>query len=103
MSRRIARDSNPLAAQPVEVDSLRRGLEILRCFRAGEKSLLLADIVVRTKIPRLTAQKLRNTLTAQHFMRYLPEFDRYEPDVSCFVVGHALRASLPIIRVARPL
>ena len=103
MSRRVARDSNPLAAQPAEVDSLQRGLEILRSFRTGEKSLLLADIVERTNIPRLTAQKLLNTLTAQHFMRYLPEFDRYEPDVSCFVVGHALRASLPIISVARPL
>jgi IclR family transcriptional regulator, positive regulator for flagellar biogenesis len=44
-----------------------------------------------------------HTLTAQHFLRYLPELDRYEPDVSCFVLGHALRASLPILRVARPI
>ena len=86
-----------------EVDSLQRGLEILRSFRTGEKSLRLTDILDRTKVPHLTAQKLLNTLTAHHFLRYLPELDRYEPDVSCFVLGHALRASLPILRVSRPI
>lgn len=102
MTKRAKQDS---AAPPVqaEVDSLQRGLEILRSFRAGEKSLRLRDILERTKIPRLSAQKLLNTLTAQHFLRYLPELDRYEPDVSCFVLGHALRTSLPILRVARPV
>lgn len=90
-------------AAPTEVDSLQRGLEILRSFRNGEKSLQMADILERTKIPRLSAQKLLNTLTAHHFLRYLPELDRYEPDVSCIVLGHALRASLPILRVTRPL
>jgi len=89
--------------EQAEVDSLQRGLEILRCFRAGEKSLQLTDILERTKIPRLSAQKLLNTLTAHHFLRYLPELDRYEPDVSCFVLGHAMRASLPFLRIARPI
>lgn len=99
------RDAQYPASPPAqaEVDSLQRGLEILRSFRAGEKSLRLSDILDRTKIPRASAQKLLNTLTAQHFLRYLPELDRFEPDVSCFVLGHALRASLPILRVARPV
>ncbi len=102
MIKRAALATEPPSAQ-AEVDSLQRGLEILRSFRNGEKSLQLADILERTKIPRLSAQKLLNTLTAHHFLRYLPELDRYEPDVSCFVLGHALRASLPILRVARPV
>lgn len=89
------------AAAP-EVDSLQRGLHILRSFRNGEKSLRLAEIVARTKIPRQTAQKLLNTLAAHHFLRFLPELDRYEPDVSCFVLGHALLASLPVLRASRP-
>jgi len=100
MNRHGAQSPSP---SQVEVDSLQRGLEILRSFRAGEKSLQLAEILERTKIPRLSAQKLLHTLAAQHFLRYLPEPDRYEPDVSCFVLGHALRASLPILRVARPI
>lgn len=93
------------AASPAQadVDSLQRGLEILRSFRAGEKSLRVAEVVARTKVPRLTALKLLNTLTAHRFLRYLPEFDRYEPDVSCFVLGQALRASLPILRAAGPI
>ena len=103
MSKRIARKSDSTVAQSAEVDSLRRGLEILRCFRFGRKSLTLADVINQTEIPRLTARKLLKTLVAHHFLRYLSDLDRYEPDVSCFVVGHALRASLPIIRVARSL
>jgi IclR family transcriptional regulator, positive regulator for flagellar biogenesis len=101
MSKHGAQNPGSLAAS-AEVDSLQRGLEILRSFRIGEKSLQLADILERTKIPRLSAQKLLNTLSAQHFLRYLPELNRFEPDVSCFVLGHALRASLAILRVARP-
>lgn len=91
------------APEQADVDSLQRGLDILRCFHAGEKYLQRSDILERTKIPRLSAQKLLNTLTAQRFLRYLPELDRYEPDVSCFVLGHALRASLPYLRSARPV
>lgn len=103
MSRQAARSAAaPHAALP-EVDSLQRGLDILRCFRNGDKSLRLADMVERTKIPRPSAQKLLNTLTAHRFLRYLPELDRYEPDVACFVLGHALVASLPVLRVARPV
>jgi DNA-binding IclR family transcriptional regulator len=102
MNKHGAQDPGSPPAQ-AEVDSLQRGLEILRSFRSGEKSLQFTDILERTKIPRLSAQKLLHTLTAQHFLRYLPELDRYEPDVSCFVLGHALRASLPILRVARPI
>lgn len=86
-----------------EVDSLQRGLEILRAFRTGETSLRLADIASRTRIPRATARKLLDTLAAHRFLRHLPEPDRYEPDVACFVLGHALRASMPLLRVARPL
>ena len=102
MNRHGGQELAPPPAQP-EVDSLQRGLEILRCFRNGEKSLRFADVLERTRIPRLSAQKLLNTLTAHRFLRYLPELDRYEPDVSCFVIGHALRASLSILRVARPV
>lgn len=88
-------------AQAAEVDSLRRGLEILRCFDATERSLSLTELTRRTHTPRATAQKLLNTLVAHRFLRYLPALDRYEPDVSCFVVGHALRSSLKLLRVAR--
>jgi len=102
MNRHAPRMPRSRAAQ-ADVDSLQRGLEILRCFRAGEKSLRLADIVERTQIPRLSARKLLNTQAAQHFLRELPELQRFEPDVSCFVLGHAWRASLPILRVARPV
>ncbi|MCC7288042.1 MAG: helix-turn-helix domain-containing protein [Burkholderiaceae bacterium] len=99
MSRHVRNAGVPEALP--EVDSLQRGLQMLRSFRNSEKSLRLADFVERTRIPRQSAQKLLNTLVAHHFLRYLPEFDRYEPEVACFVVGHALRASLTVLRVAR--
>lgn len=97
-----ATTSRRRSAQP-EVDSLQRGLEILRSFRGGEKSLRFVDIVARTGLPRLTAQKLVNTLVTQRFLRFLPELDRYEPDVSCLVLGHAVRTGLGVLRVAKPI
>lgn len=90
-------------ASGAEVDSLRRGFDILRCFSSGEKALNLVELANRSRTPRSTTQKLVATLTAHRFLRYLPELDRYEPDVSCFVIGQALRSSLPFLRIARPL
>lgn len=103
MKRPSARVSETTVEQTADIDSLRRGLEVLRCFKLRKKTLTLGEIVNQTGIPRLTALKLLNTLIAHHFVRFLSDPGRYEPDVACFVLGHSLLASLPVVRAARPL
>jgi DNA-binding IclR family transcriptional regulator len=86
-----------------DVDSLNRGLEILRTFRALEGALGVAEIAMRLGIPRGTVQRLAETLVAHGFLRRIPDSDRYQPDSSCLLLGHAVLASSPIVRVARPI
>lgn len=86
-----------------DVDSLHRGLEILRCFRSGESMLSLNEISLRLGVPRPTTQRLVNTLVAHKFLHQVGDSDRYQPDVSCLVVGHAWIAESSIVRAARPI
>lgn len=100
------REAATLLAGPQDsrdVDSLNRGLEILRTFRPLEGALGIAELSLRLGIPRGTVQRLAETLAAHGFLRRVPDTDRYQPDSSCLLVGHALLASSPIVRVARPI
>lgn len=85
------------------VDSLRRGLEILRSLRPIDKSVSVQETATRIGIARTTTGRLMDTLAAHGFLRPLAGTERYEPDVSCLVLGHALRASLPLLDTARPI
>lgn len=79
------------------VDSLQRGLEILRTFRAGDNSLSVGDLATRTGLPRPTVARLVNTLAAQRFLCAIPGTDRYRADVACQSVGRALLASHALV------
>lgn len=85
------------------VNSLHRGLEILRSFRFGENMLSLNEISLRLGVSRITTQRLVDTLVMHKFLRKAGDSDWYQPDVSCLVVGHALLTSSAIVRIARPI
>lgn len=104
----VRRRSTPLA--PVlapgptgEVDSLKRGLELLRQFTIDRTTLSLEEIAARTGVPRPTVQRLAGTLGAFGFLRAVPGTDRFEPDVGCLALGHAVRIALPLFQAAHPL
>jgi len=80
------------------VDSLQRGLEILRTFRAGDNSLSVGELATRTGLPRPTVARLVNTLAAQRFLCAIPGTDRYRADVACQSVGRALLASHALVQ-----
>lgn len=104
MSRRKSEMS--LAKRPQDahdVDSLHRGLEILRSFRSDESLLSLSEISLRLGVPRATTRNLVDTLVTHKFLRRVADGDQYQPDVSCLVVGNALLASSAIVKVARPI
>jgi DNA-binding IclR family transcriptional regulator len=85
------------------VDSLQRGLEALRCFRAGEDSLPLDEIAARIGLSRATTQRLVHTLVAHAFLRQIPGSDYYCPDVACQVLGNAVLSTEPLARAALPI
>ena len=84
-----------------QVDSLRRGLEILRLFNIRHRTLSVAQIAARLNLSRLTTEKLVNTLVAHQFLRPVGD-DCFEPYASCLSLGRSVKHSLAIAQVARP-
>jgi DNA-binding IclR family transcriptional regulator len=86
-----------------EVDSLHRGLEIVRSFRPGESFVNINELASRTGLKRTTAQRLADTLVAYDFLEYHSETDRYGPAVACLVLGHAYLSGAHIGHAAQPI
>lgn len=88
---------------PAESGALARGLEVLRCFRHNEHTLGLPDVASRLGLSRATTLKLLETLAAHQFLRKARGAERYQPGVSCLVLGQALLSSQALLRIARPV
>lgn len=83
--------------------SLKRGLDILRGYRADDVTLNNNELASRTSLPKSTIARFTHTLTT---LGYLERDDRqggYCLGGRVVELGHRLLASLPICRVAQPL
>lgn len=86
-----------------EVDSLRRGLELLRLFDARHRTLQMTDIAAKLGLSRVTAAKLVATLESNNFLRPSGTGDGgFEPHVACLALGRAVKRGLRIVEVAQP-
>lgn len=85
-----------------QVDSLRRGLEILRLFNIRNRSLSISRIAEKLSLSRLTTEKLVGTLEAHNFLKAVGN-DSYGPHISCLSLGQSVKRNLAIARAARPL
>lgn len=85
-----------------DVDSLRRGLEVLRLFDGRHRSLRIKDIADKLGLSRITATKLVGTLEAQNFLRLDASREAYEPHVACLALGRAVKRGLTPVRIAAP-
>ena len=85
-----------------EVDSLRRGLEVLRLFDARHRALQLAEIADKLGLSRATALKLVSTLEAHNFLRAGAQAGSYEPHAACLALGKTVKRGLAVVQVALP-
>jgi IclR family pca regulon transcriptional regulator len=92
-----------LSAPAPSVDSLQRGLEVLRCFLPGEDTLEAGEIASRLGLPALTARRLLQTLEAQGFLLRAEGSTRFGLHVACLVLGQAVVGSSALARSAQPL
>jgi hypothetical protein len=80
-----------------KVNSLERGLAILRVVREGEGPVRNQDVVVHTRLPKATVSRLMHTLTAMGYLRRI--------DQGSYVLGEASarsgRAMLDGLRLQR--
>lgn len=84
------------------VTALARGLEVLRCFRPGDRSLGNQELSRRTGLPKPTISRLTFTLTELGYLRRSEE-SRYALGNAVFGLGLAALGQMDVRRIARPL
>jgi DNA-binding IclR family transcriptional regulator len=93
-----ARDGSSAVTQTLE-----RGLEVLRAFRAEAKPLGNRTIVERTGLPKATVSRITSTLVSLGYLNRVPSTGRYQLGTGMLSIGNAFLESSNIRRAARPL
>jgi DNA-binding IclR family transcriptional regulator len=82
------------------VTALSRGLELLACFRHGERMLGNQDLARRCGLPKSTVSRLTHTLTKLGYLVYVEESAKYSLGVATLSLGSAMLARLDIRKLA---
>jgi len=85
------------------VRALERGLEVLRCFKPGDRFLGNQEIATRTGLPKPTVSRLTHTLTRLGYLAYSEKFGKYHLDSAVLALGYSFLVNLDVRRIARPL
>jgi len=85
------------------VTALARGLEVLGCFRSGDKLLGNIDIAKRCKLPKSTVSRLTYTLTRIGYLHYDEGSGKYRLGTATLALGSKMLARLDVRQLARPL
>lgn len=82
------------------VDAAAKALELLSTFSYREPRLSLAELALRTGIPRATAFRLMSTL--EHAGYVAKVHGAYQIGIKCFVLGNIVAAGLDLRETAHP-
>lgn len=85
------------------VTALARGLEVLRCFRPGDRHLGNRDIAERTGLPKPTVSRLTYTLTRMGYLHHDEQLGKYQLGTGVISLGYSLLTNMDILKIARPL
>src|SRR5580700_5283676 len=85
------------------VNALARGLELLACFRHGDRMLGNQDLARRCGLPKSTVSRLTNTLTKLGYLVFVEESAKYSLGTATLSLGSAMLARLDIRKLAHPL
>lgn len=85
------------------VTALARGLDVLSCFRSGEKLLGNQDIAKRCGLPKSTVSRLTYTLTTLGYLIHVPSEGKYRLGTATLALGSAMLTGLDVRQIARPL
>jgi DNA-binding IclR family transcriptional regulator len=88
---------------PNVVIALARGLNVLRCFRQGDRFLGNQEIAERTGLPKATVSRLTNTLTVLGYLNHSKRFNQYSLGAAVLSLGYSMLGNMDILKSARPL
>ena len=84
-------------------NAVARGLAILRTFQFDRQLLGNAEIAEATGLPKPTVSRVTFTLTQLGYLRYLPEFGKYELAAGVVSLAYPYLVNMPVPAIARPL
>jgi DNA-binding IclR family transcriptional regulator len=85
------------------VTALARGLEVLACFRSGDKALGNQEIAQRCQLPKSTVSRLTSTLTKLGYLIQVEDSGKYRLGTATLSLGSAMLARLDVRQIARPM
>ena len=85
------------------VTALARGLDVLSCFKFGERWLTHQEITRRTGLPKATVSRLTFTLATLGYLVHRPERGAYGLGSGGLALGYRVLSSTDIAQVARPI
>jgi len=98
----------PLKAAIVKSDrhfvtALARGLEVLACFRHGDRMLGNQELSKRCGLAKSTVSRLTHTLTELGYLIYVDESAKYSLGTATLSLASAMLSKLDIRKLAHPL
>jgi DNA-binding IclR family transcriptional regulator len=104
----VKRAKAPLATAIVKTDrhfvtALARGLEVLACFRHGDRMLGNQELSKRCGLAKSTVSRLTHTLTNLGYLVYVEESAKYSLGMATLSLGSAMLSRLDIRKLAHPL
>jgi DNA-binding IclR family transcriptional regulator len=85
------------------VTALARGLEILACFRHGDRMLGNQELSKRCDLAKSTVSRLTHTLTNLGYLVYVGDSAKYSLGTATLSLGSAMLSRLDIRKLAHPL
>src|SRR5471032_2964177 len=85
------------------VNALGRGLEVLACFRHGDRMLGNQDLARACGLPKSTVSRLTHTLTKLGYLIYVEDSAKYSLGPATLSLGSAMLSRLDIRKLAHPL
>jgi len=77
-------------------------LEVLACFRSGDKVLGNQEIAQRCSLPKSTVSRLTTTLTRLGYLIHIEENGKYRLGTATLALGSAMLVRLDVRQIARP-
>src|SRR6204780_4273991 len=85
------------------VMALARGLEVLACFRHGDRMLGNQEFAPSCGLAKSTVSRLTHTLTTLGYLVYVEESAKYSLGTATLSLGSAMLSRLDIRKLAHPL
>jgi DNA-binding IclR family transcriptional regulator len=95
-------DGDSAAADRYIVPAIRRGLAMLRLFKAERPHIRLPEMVKELGVSRATAFRIAYTLEADGYLQRVPHSSAFQLGINVLSLGFEYLGSLDLIEAARP-